>query len=152
MKTRACIAFLLFSSLTACQTAATPAPILATTDTDIILSAGQTATVTDANISITFLSVSSDERCPSEIECAASGPATIHLSIRDGNGAISEEILQTFTDSNGLAPTMEFEGIKRSVLVDNYLIKVIGVLPYPKNRSSSIKGSEYRVTLQVTGN
>jgi hypothetical protein len=151
MNIRVFILIVLLSVLTACQTG-TPEPIHTTTDTDITLSAGQTATITDANISITFLSVSSDERCPSEIECAASGPVTIHLSIRNSSGVVSEEVLQTFTDSNGLAPAMEFEGIKRSVLVENYLIKIISVLPYPKDRSSSIKPSEYRLTLQVTGN
>jgi hypothetical protein len=151
MKTRVFILIVLLSLLTACQTG-TPEPVNATTGAKIALSAGQTVYVTDANISITFLSVSSDERCPSEIECAASGPVTIHLSIRNGNGVVSEEVLQTFTDSNGLAPTMEFESIKRSVLVDNYLIEIISVLPYPKNRSSSIEASEYVLTLKVTGN
>lgn len=151
MKTRAYIVFLLFSLLSACKTG-TPEPIHATTNAEISLSAGQTVSLTDANISITFLSISSDERCPSEMECAASGPVTIQLSIRDGNGNVSEETLQTFTDSNGLAPTMEFEGIKRSVLVDDYLIRIVGVMPYPKNRSSSIKASEYVLTLNVTGN
>jgi hypothetical protein len=135
--------------LTACQ-AATPQPVTATSDTEFILSVGQTVLITDANIAITFISVSSDERCPSEIECAMSGPVTINLSIQDQNGVVSEETLQTFTDYTGLAPTREFEGMKSSVSVDDHQIQVIGVLPYPKDRSSSIKASEYVVTLKVT--
>jgi hypothetical protein len=150
MKTRI-LSSLLLLLLTACQ-AATPQPMTATSDTEFILSVGQTASITDANIAITFISVSSDERCPSEIECAASGPVTIHLSIQDQDGVVSQEILQTFTDYKGLAPTMEFEGMKSSVSVDNFQIRIIGVLPYPKDRSSSIKDSEYILTLKVTGN
>lgn len=151
MKTKALIVILLFNLLAACQ-AFPPEPINAATDTEITLSAGQTVTITDANISITFIAVSGDDRCPSEIECAMSGPVTIDLSIQDKDGTVFEEALQTFTDSTGLAPTREFEGIKSSVIVDNYLIKIIGVLPYPKDRSSSIKTSEYFVTMKVTKN
>src|SRR6185369_10147962 len=121
-------------------------------NTPFNLSVGQMITLGDANLSITFNGVSSDERCPSEIECAASGPVTVQLSIRDQNGIVSEQILQTFTDSSGLAPTMEFEGIKSSVTVGGYQVRITGVLPYPKKSSSSIKSSEYLLGLKVTGN
>jgi hypothetical protein len=152
MKIRtAAIFIMLFSLLTACQTA-TPQPVSAIIGTEFALSAGQTVTLRDANISITFVSILSDERCPSEIECAASGPVTINLSIVDKNGIVSEEILQTFTDNNGLAPTMEFEGIKSSVGVNEYQVKVTGVLPYPKNRFNAIKTSAYKVLLKVIRN
>lgn len=150
MKNSIFSALLLFL-LTACQ-AAIPQPTTASRDTDFTLSMGQSVSITDANIAITFISVSNDERCPSEIECAASGPVTINLSIQDQHGVVSEQTLQTFTDYKGLAPMMEFEGIKSSVLVNDHQIKVIGVLPYPKDRFSSIKDSEYILTLKVTKN
>lgn len=151
MKTKFRISSLVLLLLTACQ-AATPQPVTAVSDIQFTLSVGQTVSITDANIAITFISVSSDERCPSEIECAASGPVTINLSIQDQAGTVSEETLQTFTDYKDLSPTMEFEGIKSSVSVDDYKIQVMGVLPYPKDRSSSIKASDYILTLQVTRN
>jgi hypothetical protein len=152
MKNKVAIPSILFLiCLTACQ-AATPAPITASTGADFSLAAGQTVTLTDADLSITFISVSSDERCPTEIECAVSGAVTVHLSIRDQDGTVSEEVLQTFTDSSGLAPTMDFEGIRSHVTVDDYEIKVTRVLPYPQNPSSSIQPSEYTITLQVTRN
>jgi hypothetical protein len=152
MKIRiAILLILLFSLLTACQ-AGTPEPITAATDSEFTLSADQTVSLSDANLSITLLDVVSDERCPSEIECAASGPVTLRLSIRNRDGLVMEETLQTFTDNNGLAPTMEFEGIKSSTLVDEYQIRILGVFPYPKTRSDSIKPSEYKVTLKVSTN
>jgi hypothetical protein len=140
---------LLFSLLMGCQ-AGTPEPITAATDSEITLSIDQTVSLSDANLSITLLEVLSDERCPSEVECAASGPVTLRLSILGSNGMAIEEILQTFTDNNGLAPTMEFEGIKSSSIVDEYQIRLLGVSPYPKNLDSSIKPSEYKVTLKVS--
>lgn len=144
--------FLLLSLLIGCQTAGTPEPITATTDSEITLSVGQTVSLSDANLSIIFLEVLSDERCPSEIECAASGPVALRFSIRDGNGQVSEALLQTFTDNNGLSPTMEFEGIKSSTNVDEYQIRILGVSPYPQKRFDSIETSEYRVTLKVSTN
>lgn len=142
---------LLLCLLTGCQ-AGTPQPITAATDAEIILSVGQTVSLSDANLSITLLDVVRDERCPSEIECSASGPVTLRLSILGSNGAAAEETLQTFTDNNGLAPTMEFEGIQSSIVVDEYQISILGVSPYPKDRSDSIKPSEYKVTLKVSRN
>jgi hypothetical protein len=142
---------LLLCLLTGCL-AGTPQPISATSDAEIILSVGQTVSLSDANLSITLLNVVSDERCPSEIECAASGPVTLRLSILGSNGAGTEETLQTFTDNNGLAATMEFEGIQSSTTVDEYQIRILGVSPYPKDRSDSIKPSAYKVTLKVLRN
>jgi hypothetical protein len=142
---------LLLCLLTGCQTG-TPQPITAATDAEIVLSVGQTVSLSDANLSITLLEVVSDERCPSEIECAASGPVTLRLSILGSNGATAEETLQTFTDNNGLAPSMEFEGIQSSTTVDEYQIRILGVSPYPKDLDDAIKPSEYKVTLKVSRN
>jgi hypothetical protein len=150
MKIRtAILLILLFSLLTACQ-AGTPEPITAATDTEFTLSVGQTVSLSDANLSITLLNVVSDERCPSEIECAASGPVTLQLSILGSNGRVTDETLQSFTDNNGLAPDRDFEGIRSAVSIDEFEIRILGVSPYPKDRSDSIKPSEYKVTLKVS--
>jgi hypothetical protein len=150
MKTQAIIVnILLIIFLSACQTK-TPEPISTSTGIDFTLSAGQTATLTNANLIVTFVSVLGDERCPSEIECAASGPVTVQLSIKDGTGAVTEETLQTFTDYKGAAPSMEFEGIKDRVTINGYQIKILSVLPYPKIWQDEIKQTEYQLGLRVT--
>ncbi len=151
MNIRTTLLVTLLSLLTGCQ-AGTPQPITAATDAEFTLSVGQTVSLTDANLSITLLDVLSDERCPSEIECAASGPVTLQLSIRGSDGQVMEEILQTFTDSNGLAPDRDFEGIQSVTSVDEFEIRILGVSPYPKTRESLIKSSEYKVTLKVSRN
>ena|SRR5690349_7258453 len=140
---------LLVGLLTACQRAAA-APITTTTDVEFTLSEGQLAEVSDANISITFVSVFGDSRCPSGMECAMSGPVTLSLSFRDQSGAEMEQTLQTFTDVKGLAPEMEFEGIQDRVTVDGYQIKILSVLPYPQSRSFSIGEPDYQISLKVT--
>jgi hypothetical protein len=58
--------------------------------------------------------------------------------------------LQTFTDNNGRAPDMQFESIDDRITYNGYLIRVLGVLPYPANSTNKIKDSEYRVTLMVS--
>ena len=102
----------------------------------------------DTALTITFNSVLSDERCPSEIECAASGPVTVSLSVQQGNEPPANLILQIFTDVNGRAPGRQFEGIEDCVEVGAHLIRLVGVLPYPQNLSR-IKASDYQATFTV---
>ncbi len=140
---------LFFVILTACQAAAHE-PIIVATNSEFTLSEGQQAEVGDAGIAITFISVSGDSRCPLGIECAASGPVTVSLSIRDQGGIESVEVLETFTDIEGLAPDMEFEGIKDRTTVDGYQVKIISVLPYPERKTFSIGEPDYELGLKVT--
>lgn len=136
--------------LTACR-AATPLPaVTAKEDVEFTLAPDQTVTINDANLTIQLIGVAGDERCPSEIECAMSGPVSISLSVQMGGGEPTDINLQTFTDNSGRAPDMEFEGIEDRTIYEGYLIRAVGVLPYPTNLTDTIKDSEYRVTLMVS--
>ena len=143
------VSILLILLLSACK-AGTPETVAAKTASEFSLSEGQTAEVSDAGISITFISLSGDSRCPLGKECAMSGPVTLSLAIRDQGGTQTTEVLQTFTDILGLAPDMEFEGIKDRTTVDRYLVKIISVLPYPESNTFSIGEPDYQITLKVT--
>ena len=149
MKTNLIPLFLLIlSTMPACQTA-TPSPdVTASVKKEFSLAPGQSAVVGETDLTITFHSIRNDERCPIEIECVASGPVTISLSVLQGNDISSNVTLQTFTDNNGRSPKVEFEGIQDRLEVGEYLLRVVGVLPYPKNLSE-IKASDYRVTFTV---
>src|SRR5688572_5939444 len=108
------VSFLLFAIciLIACQPAATPSsPGPAPLNTEITLAPGQSAAATGTNLTITFHSVVSDERCPSQMECAASGPVTVSLSVQQGNEVPNDFTLQTFTDLDGRSPNVQFEGV-----------------------------------------
>ena len=135
--------------LVACQT--TPvSPLIAEQGVEFVLAPGGTATIKDAGLTIKLISVLSDERCPSEVDCAASGPVQISLSAQKDDGATADFALQTFTDAEGRSPAMEFEGIEDRIVYEGYLIRIVGVLPYPENLSTSIKEADYRVSFVVT--
>lgn len=142
------LAFTLF--LVSCQPATPPLPLTATVGKEFTLAPGQSATLGDTELTLTLIAVSSDERCPSEIECAVSGPVTMTVSAQKGSGEATEIVLQTFTSNDGLAPTMEFEGIQDRVMFEGYQIKITSVLPYPAKSMSEIKSSEYRVGFLIS--
>ncbi|MBC7877347.1 MAG: hypothetical protein H7Y59_09285 [Anaerolineales bacterium] len=143
------LVFLLIA-LTACQSA-TPLPrVLITDNTEFTLAPNQEATIVSTGLVVTLLGVTSDGRCPSEIECAESGPVSLSLLVQIGNGEANEIYLQTFTDYEGRAPSMQFEGIENRIVYEGYVFQVAGVSPYPTNLEEPIKDSEYRVTLIVT--
>ena len=135
--------------LSACQ-GKPPEPITVDTDNEFILAPSQIATIIGTDINIKFISVSSDERCPNGMECAMSGPVTVSLSTQSGNAPEESLVLQTFTDGNGRAPEMHFEGIDNSSAIGNFLIQVKAVTPYPQGSFGPIKDRDYRVTLLVT--
>jgi hypothetical protein len=132
--------------LAACQTPLSP--IKVPVNNEFTLARDQSAKIRGTDMVVTFNSILSDERCPSEVECAASGPVTASISIQQGDDQPSPVTLQTFTDQEGRAPGNEFEGIQDSVEAGDYLIRIVGVLPYPRNLSG-IKSSDYQVTLIV---
>ena len=136
--------------LASCQPATPPPPLTVSVDEEFVLAPGQSAILADAGLTLTLIAVSSDERCPSEIECFASGPVTLTVSAQKGSGEAVEFILQTFTSNNGLAPTMEFEGIQDRVMFEGHQIKITSVLPYPAKSMSEIKASEYRVSFLIS--
>ena len=150
MKPKSFIPFLLITVLAACQTA-TPSPTLTITEgEEFTLAMDQSATASDGNLTIRFLGVGGDQRCPSELECAVSGPVSVSLSVQQKNETATEITLQTFTDNDGRAPEGPFEGIQDRVSIGGYLIRVKGVVPYPVKSFNEIKDAKYQVTLAVS--
>jgi|WetSurMetagenome_2_1015567.scaffolds.fasta_scaffold546738_2 hypothetical protein len=140
---------LLVTLLTACQSA-TPAPIIATTGAEFTLAIDQTVTLENTELSITLTSVPGDQRCPLKIECAMSGPVTVSITVRSGSNAPEEIVFQTFTDNDGHAPPLSFQGIQDQVEYEGYLIQIESVLPFPQRSVNEIRDSEYRVSFVVT--
>ena len=136
--------------LAACQSSTPSSPGPVALNTEVTLAPGQSAAVTGTDLTITFHSVVSDERCPSEIECAASGPVTISLSIQQGEGDPTEFTLQTFTDLDGRSPNVQFEGVTNRTEIGDYAVQIASVTPYPQNLNTEIEASQYRVALLVS--
>ena len=145
------LALLLILLLTGCNIAtSTPAPIVASADTEFTLAPNQIATLDNTQLTIRLIGVGGDQRCPSEIECAISGPVSVSLSAQIGNQAPTNIDLQAFTGDDGRAPDMQFQGIQDRAVYEGYLIRVVGVLPYPAKSFNEIKDSAYRVSVLVT--
>ncbi len=140
---------LLATALTSCQTAPPPPPITAPVNDEFILRSSQSAAISGTDLTLKLIAVSSDERCPLDIECAMSGPVSLSISIQNETNAAVEFTLQTFTDNDGRAPDMSFEGIQDRVEFEGYIIQVKAVSPYPIKRSGEIKDSEYLVSFIV---
>ncbi len=152
MKARLLLPFLLMALiLVGCKPATPPPPITIPVGAEFSLAPGQSATLEGAGLTIQLISVGSDERCPSGIECAVSGPVTMTISVQKGSSQTPTQIvLQSFTDNDGRAPEMEFEGIQDRVTFGGFQIKAAGVLPYPVKQKNEIKASDYRVSFVVT--
>ncbi len=146
---RITLIILLLIVVTSCQAALPPPPITVSVADEFILHPIQSTVILGTDITLKLIAVSSDERCPLKIECAVSGPVTLTISIQKGNNEATEFVLQTFTDNNGRAPAISFEGIQDRVENEGYMIQVKSVLPYPLNRSDEIKDSEYQVSFIV---
>ena len=134
----------------ACQTARLEGSVTAAVDEEFSLAPDQSAAVKGTDLILTFDSVLSDERCPSDVECAASGPVTVSLSVQQGSGTPIDFTLQTFTDQNGRSPNVQFEGVTNRAEVGDYLITIASVTPYPADLITEIEPSEYRVALLVS--
>jgi hypothetical protein len=143
------IIFLLIA-LTSCQATPPTPPITASVSDEFILRPGQSAAILGTDLTLKLIAISSDERCPLEIECAMSGPVTLSISIQHAENTPAAFALQTFTGSDGRAPEMSFEGIQDRMKFEGYNFQVKAVLPYPLNRFGEIKDSEYQVSFVVT--
>jgi len=152
MKTQFISLFLcLIFVLSACQPGSTPSsPVTGPVNTEITLAPGQSVAVTGADLTVTFHSVVSDERCPSDVECAASGPVAILLSVQQGDGTPTDFTLQTFTDNDGRSPNVQFEGVTNRTEIGDYIIQILSVTPYPKDLTTKIEASAYRVGLLIS--
>jgi hypothetical protein len=110
------ISLSMFWILAACQPGTSLPPVVATLDNEFTLGTGQSVSVKKTDLTITFNAVLSDERCPSEIECAASGPVTVSLSVQQDGDLPFMVTLQTFTDQGGRAPNGSLKGSKTAFM------------------------------------
>lgn len=149
MKKIALVLFLLIL-LSGCDSTTPPAPVAADLGTEFTLAPDQTATITNANLTMRLISIGGDQRCPSEIECAISGPVSLSIAVQRSIDTSVEFDLQTFTSNDGRAPDGAFDGIEDRIEYQGYLIQVKSVLPYPAKSFDEIKDSEYRVSFLVT--
>jgi hypothetical protein len=102
-------------------------------DFDVAL--GQEARVRGTSISIRFVEVSNESRCPSDVQCVWAGNAVVKLSLAASGAASSGASLNT---------TLE----PRSVVFAGYRVTLTSLRPYPRS-GTTIPQAAYVATLEV---
>ena len=115
---------------TAClgKSPAAPTPV----NRDVVLAPGQTVEVT-TGLSVRFVSVIGDSRCPGDAICIQGGDAIVRVEIESAAGRAQRD-LHTGT----LAP----------VSFDDVQLRLVELQPYPFS-SRPFDPREYRATLRV---
>ena len=104
-------------------------------DRAFTLDVGQSVSVDDAELSIKFLRVTEDSRCPSNVQCIWAGNGQIEIESRD-DGETIRNVLTTM------------EGAKEA-FVGQYRIQLVSLDPSPM-AGQNIPSGNYRATLKVT--
>jgi hypothetical protein len=127
---RSLLAICLFFA-TAClgQSPATPTPL----DREVILAAGKTTALT-ATLSIRFIAVIGDSRCPINALCIQGGDAIVRIEIISRT-ARGERDLHT-----GHPQPVEFDGVE---------VQLVELTPYPFSGRMT-DPEDYRATVRVT--
>jgi hypothetical protein len=98
-----------------------------------VLAPGGVAVVADTNISLQFVDVTGDSRCPADAVCIQGGDATVHMRILDSGETTGYELHTG--DSR-----------RASFTHRNLRVELRELQPYPFS-SRTIDPSDYRATL-----
>jgi hypothetical protein len=104
----------------------------ATLNEPIQLAPGQSATFEAEQLSVQFVGIAADSRCPSDATCVWAGEVVVQFAIRQDSRTTQQEIKEN-----------------ESGAVGAYSVTVLGVLPIPSTQQR-IAPADYRVTLKVT--
>ncbi|MBC8085877.1 MAG: hypothetical protein H7Z40_01325 [Phycisphaerae bacterium] len=115
----------------------TPNRNVATLPTTITLAPGASVEVAQANLAIRFDSVTSDSRCPTDVQCVHAGWATVALTAWQLSGTMSAQLLSLSTTAG-----------KDSATGYGKPLKLLSVTPAPRS-TAPIAKSAYRIELLV---
>lgn len=110
--------------------------IKASFDREFEIRIDQKAEVPESGFSITFVALLEDSRCPGDVNCIWAGKADIEVTVRSKKTPPQTIVLSTMGEDN------------QEQKVDIYTIRLVKLLPYPRNDRPS-KKSDYVATLLV---
>jgi hypothetical protein len=108
-------------------------------DTEVKVGAGETASIGDEGLTVTFLEVTEDFRCPSDVDCRRAGQATVLVKF-ERNGQDLGEFSLTLGEGR------EDE---TAATVEGYAVKLARLDPYPVS-TSAIQPHEYVAYLTIS--
>lgn len=100
------------------------------------LKSGQEAHIQGTPLSVRFLSVGEDSRCPSDVVCVWAGNAVVRLAITSTQASSIDAALNTTLDP-------------KNVTYGAYTIRLVDLKPTPKS-GTKIVDADYVATLEVT--
>jgi len=114
-----------------------PLTIEANLDSEFLLQFNQSAEIKSEDMKITFLNVTADSRCPSDVTCIWQGQAEIELDVQKG------EVESTVSLSIGGDSSPE------ESIFNPYLIQLVDLSPYPIS-TKNIQPEDYTATIKIT--
>lgn len=108
-----------------------PGPI----NREVTLAPGQSASIRSTDLSVKFVGVTGDNRCPADALCILGGSATVKMELRSGSASPREVMFET--------------GDPKPVAHDSLTIELVQLMPYPFS-ATPIKHEDYRATIRVT--
>ena len=110
----------------------------------------ESVTVAGEGVQIEFRGIQTDSRCPSDVMCAWSGVVGLQFTATGPRGATGHFVLGGYADLDGVVrPVME-AGVAPVGVVDDYMISITHIRPYPAHHDQTIAPEEYVATLVVT--
>lgn len=106
------------------------------TGTRLVLAAGEARRVPETDLTLTFVRLVADSRCPTGVTCVREGDAAVLVRVDRAGSAAVDLTLHTSGPGSG------------DVVVDNVLVTLIDVMPYPREDQTP-RPEEYRVTLLI---
>lgn len=118
-------------STTACSenSATAPTPV----DSKVVLAAGEQSVVA-SDLSIRFLEVVGDTRCPGDALCITGGDAIVRIDVTAGEITATRDL---------------HTGVMQPVTIDGVRIELLQLDPYPFSSRGPIDPADYRATLRV---
>lgn len=102
---------------------------------EFVLAVGQSASIDGEGLTIRFIEVTEDSRCPEGVECVWEGRVTCLVDIIYSDSTYQQELTQSGRSSTSV---LEFQGFE--IMFD--------VQPYP-TFGKEIKTDEYRLVLTI---
>ena len=104
---------------------------------EFTLAPGQTATVNDARISLTFERVSEDSRCPVDVTCIWEGDAVVVVKVKTETDEVTREL-----HTQGAEPR------SKKAPAGQFVVTLVKLEPAPRS-TAPIDPAAYRATLIV---
>jgi len=128
------VGFCILATLVACDDGpASPKP-----GESFTLAVGERAALEAVDASVRFLAVSTDSRCPSQVQCVWAGDGAVVLEIAPTGSEAAQDTLHTNPESG-----------PRAAILAGYELTLIQLDPHPET-PGGISSDDYRVTLTLS--